>query len=263
MNDLKRKRAFTLVELIVSLVCGIVLILGALIYFGPIHTVGVKITCANNLKQIGWAYHTWTGDNDHLPAQTSVTNGGLKELLVNTNQGPLCWKIFDAMSNSLFYSVGLYEFDLHPRVLLCPKDIRESHPSNRISATILVKNTNISYFAGITGDDMCPQSILAGDRSLAPGTVSSNDFGYSPNTGWGNDVTLSTNPAVSPICWSLKMHSADTTNTAGNLLFGDGSVQLVSSGLLRTSIQPQAGARFVGGSITNAIPSNSFRLLFP
>jgi hypothetical protein len=142
--------------------------------------------------------------------------------------------------------------------------VREaSLTDNDTNPVFLVTNTNISYFAGIGANDSYPQSILGGDRNLGPGLVGRKDFGYSPQNGMGNDVTLSTNPAVSPICWSLKMHSQGNSVGAGNLLLGDGSVQQVTSSRLRTECQAFAGAAFVKGTTTNAPISSTFRLLFP
>jgi type II secretory pathway pseudopilin PulG len=45
-----------------------------------------RISCVNNLKQVGLAYRIWEGDNgDKYPMQTSVTNGGTMELADGKN----------------------------------------------------------------------------------------------------------------------------------------------------------------------------------
>jgi hypothetical protein len=253
--------AFTRVEVVVCVVCAVILGLGIFVMPGEFNITrnrafAQRVTCVGNLKQAGTAYIVWEGDHgDMIPSLASVTNAGLYEVFTNAGQGALCWRVYGAMSNELGLSPGL---------LCCPADSRKMDPANAApSAGFRVANTNISYFVGIGANSTFPNSILGGDRNLAPGLVSSNDFGYSPASGAGNDVILSTNPAVSPICWSLKMHSASRKSGAGNLLLADCSVQQTTSVSLR-SYQSTGGTLF-----TNRIPSEhtppaaSFRLIFP
>lgn len=249
-------RAFTMIEFIVVVFCVVVLVVAAILARPPHGPVPQKITCVNNLKQIGLGYLTWAGDNNDIyPAEASVADGGLYESLANTNQGAICWKIYDAMRN---------ELEMASRVLICPSDVRKAYPEGNLTNSVFLNsNINLSYFAGIGAGNSRPSSLLGGDRNLGPGLVSSNDYGYSPNGGMGNDVTLSTNPAVSPICWSRKMESKGSQAGTGNLLFGDASVQTVGNALLGVKVQPAAGAPFVKGSATNAPASGTFRLLFP
>lgn len=257
MNDLTRKQAFSVVELMVTVFCAVILALVVGVQaLKSFHRPVSHINCNASLRQLGMAYTTWAVDHGgDFPASVSESDGGLFESLTNGNQGRLCWKLFNVMSNDL----GMW-----PRILVCPSDIRKPLPPGPLTDRMFLNsNINLSYFAGIGANDRYPGSILGGDRNLAPGLVSGNDFGYSPKNGLGNDVTLSTNPAVSPICWSLKMHSKGTTNEVGNILFADGSVQMVSSSDLRAKIQPRAGAPFVKGHAANALQSSTFRLLFP
>jgi hypothetical protein len=251
------KFGFTQVELLVSIFCFLILFGGAILLTRPInHKAATRISCVNNLKQIGIAFRTWAGDNnDKYPSEISQADGGLYEALTNTGSGSNCWKIFNVMSSELGQSPG---------ILLCPSDVRQLHSSYlNTPSTFFIANTNISYFTGIGANDTLPQTLLAGDRNLAPGLISSNDFGYSHADGSGNDVTLSTNSTVSPICWSLNMHSQGKPIGGGNILLGDGSVQQVLSKSLRTQIQPFAGASLTNQAGTNILPSGSFRLLFP
>src|SRR6266478_5107680 len=68
-----------------------------------------RISCANNLKQVGLSFRTWSLDNnDRYPAQVSVTNGGTMEL-VESGQA---WVHFLVMSNELST----------PRILMCPEE---------------------------------------------------------------------------------------------------------------------------------------------
>ena len=120
-------------------------------------------------------------------------------------------------------------------------------------------NTNVSYFVGVNANDVYPQSIAGGDRNLGPGTVPDPDYGYSPKSGKGNDVTI---PITGPVSWSLKMHSAGKTAGAGNILLGDGSGQQMSSASFNQNWLRNAAAtnNWPAGHIP-ATPS--IRLIFP
>ena len=140
-----------------------------------------------------------------------------------------------------------------PSMLTCPADERQ--PVTNFEA--LKDNSHLSYFVGVNANDTYPQSILAGDRNLGPGTVPDPDYGFSPTNGMGNDVVI-----TGPVCWSLKMHTSGNTAGAGNILLGDGSAQQATSARFRQIWQPS------GGVTTNwpagHVPSSpSFRVIFP
>ncbi|MGZ5566759.1 MAG: type II secretion system protein, partial [Limisphaerales bacterium] len=208
--ETKTTQAFTLIELLV-VIC-ILFVLAAMIpcSFSSAKPRAQRIHCVNNQKQIGTAYRIWAGDNgDKLPAQVlnTTTNAGWAEFATMTNAGPYCWSNYCLMQNELGQS---------PKVLVCPSDTRSA--ANNFTK---FSNKNISYFMNPGANENFPLSILGGDRNLAPGLKPENDFGFSPDDGSGNDVILQTN---SPVCWSLKMHSAGNPVGAGNILVGDGSV---------------------------------------
>jgi hypothetical protein len=247
---MQKSEAFTRVELIVVVVVILVLLSMLLPANNHVHSKAPRIYCVNNLKQIGVAYRIWPSAQDALfPAEQSVAHGGWREMLTNAFQGSLCWTNFAIMAN---------ELGQNPRILLCPSDKRK--PANTFSN--LTSNSNLSYFVGVSADDSQPQSLLGGDRNLAEGTEPGDDYGFSPESGKGNDVAIQTNSKAGPVCWSLKMHSAGNSAGAGNILLGDGSVQQVTSGSFRANWQPN------GGLTTNwpagHVPSSpSFRVLFP
>ena len=131
------------------------------------------------------------------PFRETVANGGWAGFLTtNPNQGALCW------TNYLHHGERLGE---SPKLVICPADERQaaSNFTNQFG------NTNVSYFVGVSANDSTPLSPLpAGDRNLGPGASSPNNYGYSPNTGKGNNVAIPTNSAKGPVSWSLKMHSS-------------------------------------------------------
>ena len=61
-----------------------------------------RVSCVNNLKEIGTAYRLWAGDNgDLVPPQQSVSKGGWKDFLTNANQGAICWTNYAIMADEL------------------------------------------------------------------------------------------------------------------------------------------------------------------
>jgi competence protein ComGC len=242
---------FTVIELLVIVVSLALMITLLLPKLSRAKAKANRISCVSYLKQLGVAYKVWAGDNQVLaPAHASVTNGGWKELALQTNAAAFVWTNYGIMAN---------ELGQNPRVLVCPEDNRA--PASDF--THIVDNSCISYFASPDAGDDYPQSFLGGDRNLAPGLVPKDDFGYSLNELQGNDVRLLTN---SPVCWSLKLHSRGSPRGAGNLLLGDSSVQQASSARFREEFLANAGVARAqtnsAGVQTNAEPP-SIRLLFP
>jgi prepilin-type processing-associated H-X9-DG protein len=246
--------AFTLLEVIVIIV---IIALLALVFLPTRHrrssNFAVRISCVNNLKEIGTAYHLWAGDNgDLVPSQQTVASNGWREFLTNANQGTICWTNYVIMQNELGQS---------PKLLICPSD--ERLPAQDF--TNKFDNSNISYFVGVSANVNQFLSIQGGDRNLGPGIVPTNDYGYSPRTGKGNDVAIPTNSSKGPVLWSLKMHSMDiakSSDGAGNILFGDGSAQQVSTASFNQQWLPNADptTTWPAGHIP-ATPS--IRLVFP
>lgn len=245
-----KSRAFSVLELaiVMGLFAIIVLVILPMLARPYSKHTPMRIQCVNNQKQIGMAYRIWAGDNgDKIPTEVSnvSSNGGWRDFVKFTNAGVYCWSNFVVMQNELGQST---------RILVCPAD--ERTPAQNF---LQLKNDNLSYFMGVGANENFPQSILGGDRNLGPGTKPKNDFGYSPKNGKGNDVILQTN---SPVCWSLKMHSAGNVAGTGNVLLGDGSVQQVSSARFMSDLQCNAldSGNFPSGYVNQ---SNAFRLVFP
>jgi prepilin-type processing-associated H-X9-DG protein len=197
-------RAMNLLELLVVVACIsllIALLLPALLK--PSHPTRQRISCINNLKQVGLAYRLWAGDNnDKYPMEVSVTNGGAMELIATGNVVAtlLC------MSNELST----------PKILFCPED--KEHTATRSFDTNFTAKS-ISYFIGQDANQSQPQMILSGDDNLALG-------GVPVNSGL---LTLSTN---APIAWTAERHV-----NAGNIGFADGSAQQVTTTGLQHAFQ--------------------------
>jgi prepilin-type N-terminal cleavage/methylation domain-containing protein/prepilin-type processing-associated H-X9-DG protein len=226
MKTLSSKRkieAFTLIELLV--VIAIIAILLP-IFIGP--PSGSKeraraLVCAQNLKTIGNSFTAWSQEHEgKLPMQTSVTNGGSRELI----SGGSAVVHFQTLTNSklgfVHHSSKLISMDgkvsyepyaitnrgIEPKRLICFGDASRYYSIDPQSSIVDVADTNISYFVGVDASLNSPNSILAGDRHLqADGeSIKPGLFNVTPN------LSLS---------WSQELHR----HHQGNILFADGHVE--------------------------------------
>lgn len=247
---MRKPLAITFIEVLLIITALLVLAAMLLPALDKAKAKASRVNCMGNLKQIGIGYRLWANDNgDLFPFQQSVTNGGWADLLTNANQGTNCWTNYFILGNELGQS---------PKLLICPYDERQPAPS--FGSTF--DNTHVSYFVGVNANDLYPQSFLAGDRNLGPGTKPDPDYGYSPKSGKGNDVTFSISNSVS---WSLKMHFAENHAGVGNILLGDGSgEQLTTKTLNQTWISNAPGTNNWAARHIPASPASpSIRLVFP
>ena len=200
-------RAFTLPELAIVLVVIIALALLAIPAMARARAKSSRVKCANNLKNVGLALRIFTTDNNGAwPWQVSTNNGGSKEFLQNPS---LAWPHFQALSNELST----------PRIARCPNDRTGIQPATFRDAT---NNSAFSYFLGLDASEEFPETILGGDSNLElDGQRLRSTL-----------VTLRTNANVQ---FDNSRHK-DPPSGAGNILFGDGSVQQVTSARLRAAL---------------------------
>jgi len=144
------------------------------------------------------------------------------------------------------------------RAVVCPSDERKTAEA----FSTLRSNANVSYFVGVSANEIQAQSLLAGDRNLCGGTKPDDNYGFSPENGQGNDVPIQTNSKTAPVCRSLKMHAPVWTNGAGNVLLGDGSVSTVGTLRFRSEFQPTAG-QTTNWPVGHTPSAPSIRVLFP
>ena len=162
-----------------------------------------RITCTNNLKQLGLAYRQWGLDNgDKFPMQVSVTNGGTMELV----ESGVVYPHYQVMSNELNT----------PKILVCPED------KGRTAAAAFTTNlsrANLSYFVGVDAVETAPQMFISGDDNF---TVN----GKKPKPGL---LLLWTN---SPVAWTKDRHV-----NQGNIGLADVSVPQFSTSKLMEGLR--------------------------
>ncbi|MGD1083370.1 MAG: hypothetical protein ABSA47_01315 [Verrucomicrobiota bacterium] len=245
------RQAFALVELLIIVM--ILAMLAALLLpaLAKAKSKAQRISCVNNLKQISIGYRLWEGDNGDLtPAAQTVSKGGWADLLAKPDQGALCWTNYAILANELGQA---------PKLLICPADERQ--PAANF-ARDFKDNTHVSYFVGVSANDEHPQSIQGGDRNLGSGAEPGPDYGYSPESGKGNDVAVPVNSARQTVCWSLKMHSGGNPAGAANISLGDGSVQQVTSANFGQNFLRYADPT-TNWPVGRAPATPSIRLIFP
>jgi len=181
-------------------------------------------------------------NNDLTPSKS--TNGWLS-LSTGPNQGINCWTNYAVMKEELGQS---------PRVVQCPSDERTSATNFSHNQGSGFGNTNVSYFVGVDASDTYPQSILEEIATSArPQAI--NDYGYSPSSGVGNDVTVFNQYQDQPHCLVPKNAFKRKHARRGNLLLGDGSIQQCSSLGLRKNYQSVAFIRPPAKGIQRNVPT--------
>lgn len=214
--------AFTLIELLV--VIAIIAILAGLLLpaLSNAKSKAKRTQDVNNLKEIGLAFRMWANDNDaKFPWQVKVSSGGT--MAANGSPDSLPWTVasqpsddggnaadwvdhFRCLSNEL----------ATPKVLVCPED------RTKIIAddwTFISGAENVSYFAGISAEEIKPLTMLSGDSNILGGLGGLQPF-WNASAGTSIDAE-----------WDGTLHK-----NFGHILQADGSVQYFSTLQLRDHI---------------------------
>ena len=160
-----------------------------------------RLNCANCLKQIGLAFRCWSLDNNNrLPMQVTVANGGTMELVASGAVYPH----FQVMSNELST----------PKVLLCPND-QKRHYATNFGADLT--DQKLSYFVNVDSASDDGAGLLSGDRNITNRARPISAL-----------VSLTRGDTIA---WTKEMHVEK-----GHLGFGDGRVEAFNNGSVAAAI---------------------------
>jgi prepilin-type N-terminal cleavage/methylation domain-containing protein/prepilin-type processing-associated H-X9-DG protein len=258
-NMRKPNGAFTLIELIVVVSLVAMLAASLLPALASTKPKAQHLTCANNLKQVGLAFQTWSlSHNGNLPMGVAWALGGdsedvgfrvlaAKQKTSATSGSRGVSMMFLSMSNEL----------RTPKNLYCPA---ESETSIRQPATTFsgvggpgmvpcTNDLNVSYFIGVDAQEAYPRMLLGGDHNLGGNAnPPSTPYLASPSTGTpfvylGTNFSANQGPA-----WLDNMHAQ-----RGNVLMADGSVEWFNRSQLQDSLRVSGDAGRTAGTFVQSV----------
>jgi len=189
---------FSITELLVVILCCVVVGILMISFVRSPRQISSRLTCSVNLRQIGFASQMFGKNHAGYPWTVSTNSGGTFEF---TTKGDQTFRHLQVLSNDIYMTIGV----------VCPQDARV--PASNWASIV---NSNVSYFIGTDSNPSLPNSIVSGDRNIAK----------------ISGVVL-TSILSDPPKW---IEGSGLHGIKGNIVFGDGHVEQVSSAGLSNAL---------------------------
>ena len=275
-NMHEQNPAFTLIEL--SVVIAVIALLAALSLpaLASAKSKAERLTCSNNLKQVGLAFRTWAvahggrtpmtlsaaqgGDSEDVGARTLTTT----QRVTNPTTGAY---MSGSRGDSMMFLCMSNELST-PRILFCPAEYESYYrqaattfsgaydsATNRAPFT---NDLNVSYFIGVDAQETSPPMFLTGDHNVGgndnppslpycymagPTTTSGTPFVW-----LGTNFTANKGPAFLP----------NQHDKQGNVLMADGSVEWFNRSQLQNALKT-TGDTGRWSTFSQAVGSTSYQ----